>query len=339
MKKTVNVNVGGFALIMEDSACATLLAYMDQLEECYRADDNAKEILSDIECRIGELLTEFRGGAEVVTDQMVNVAIKRVGDPGQLNEDQEESKACNDDQRPYADLPKKRLYRDVESQNIGGVCAGLASYFGLDVAIFRIVWTALLVGGMFLWDGRVAGFAVMSYVVLWLCIPAARTVHQKCAMKGEPVNLDQFRKYTPQDNPPVKARRSPVLAFLAAVAGLFLMVVGLPCAISGVCMPFGPRFLDNSNLIAEIHLNGMEPEAVSFITDGILLNPVFWSIAALISVCLGVLLCYWGLCLVLNLKSPKWHPALVMFIVLIVACTAMAAHVISEIAHFGLFNF
>lgn len=66
--------------------------------------------------------------------------------------------ACNSSQRDG-----RRLVRPYP-RAIGGVCAALADYFGLDPTTVRIV-TFLLVflGGMSLW----------VYIVLWIVIPSA----------------------------------------------------------------------------------------------------------------------------------------------------------------------
>lgn len=56
----------------------------------------------------------------------------------------------------------RRLYRSTDDRKIGGVCAGLANYFGIDPTVVRIV-TLLLVlfGGMSLW----------VYILLWIFVP------------------------------------------------------------------------------------------------------------------------------------------------------------------------
>ena len=58
----------------------------------------------------------------------------------------------------------KRLYRNENDKFIGGVCSGLADYFGLDVTLVRlgVVVLALLTHV----------FALAAYVVLWLVMPA-----------------------------------------------------------------------------------------------------------------------------------------------------------------------
>lgn len=59
------------------------------------------------------------------------------------------------------DNDKKKLYRG-RPRIIGGVCAGLADYFNVDVVLIRIVALfALFLGS--------AGFWV--YLILWIAVP------------------------------------------------------------------------------------------------------------------------------------------------------------------------
>ncbi len=55
-----------------------------------------------------------------------------------------------------------RLYRDPANGKIGGVCAGLAEYFGFDLALTRI----LTVVALFLFPAT-----MFAYVVLWFLLP------------------------------------------------------------------------------------------------------------------------------------------------------------------------
>jgi phage shock protein C len=56
----------------------------------------------------------------------------------------------------------RRLYRSRDEKWIGGVCGGLAEYFGVDVTIVRIA--ALIL--------TLAGFSgVLAYLVAWAVIP------------------------------------------------------------------------------------------------------------------------------------------------------------------------
>jgi phage shock protein C len=58
---------------------------------------------------------------------------------------------------------KKRLYRSTDDKMIGGVCGGLAEYFGIDPVIPRIIAVILLL------PGGLPGF--LPYVILWFVVP------------------------------------------------------------------------------------------------------------------------------------------------------------------------
>ncbi|RYZ94728.1 MAG: PspC domain-containing protein [Sphingobacteriaceae bacterium] len=57
---------------------------------------------------------------------------------------------------------EKKLYRDEQHKKVGGVCAGLADYFGIDVSIIRVIFLVTLV---------VHGTGAVIYVILWAVLP------------------------------------------------------------------------------------------------------------------------------------------------------------------------
>jgi phage shock protein C len=57
---------------------------------------------------------------------------------------------------------EKKLYRDERRKVIGGVCAGLADYFDIDIAIIR---------ALFLLTFIFMGTGLMVYIVLWIVLP------------------------------------------------------------------------------------------------------------------------------------------------------------------------
>ncbi|MCX8160195.1 MAG: PspC domain-containing protein [Candidatus Saccharicenans sp.] len=58
----------------------------------------------------------------------------------------------------------KKLYRSVQQKMLGGVCAGLADYFDLDVSLVRLIFVgvALLTAILPM---------VLFYLIAWLVIP------------------------------------------------------------------------------------------------------------------------------------------------------------------------
>ena len=61
----------------------------------------------------------------------------------------------------------KKLQRDTQHNVIGGVCAGLANYFDIDVSLMRVLFVF-----MFLFAS--AGFWL--YLILWIVMPTAPVV-------------------------------------------------------------------------------------------------------------------------------------------------------------------
>lgn len=57
----------------------------------------------------------------------------------------------------------RRLYLDGKKGYVGGVCAGLANHYGLDVRGLRIAFVLLTLLTFFV--------GLVVYVILWLVIP------------------------------------------------------------------------------------------------------------------------------------------------------------------------
>jgi phage shock protein PspC (stress-responsive transcriptional regulator) len=66
-----------------------------------------------------------------------------------------------------AAAPARRLYRSRTNRKLGGVCAGIGEYAGMDVTLVRLLWAVLTV---------IPGAIVMgmvAYLVCWIVIPEA----------------------------------------------------------------------------------------------------------------------------------------------------------------------
>jgi phage shock protein PspC (stress-responsive transcriptional regulator) len=81
------------------------------------------------------------------------------------------------------DTKIKKFYRNPDQKVVGGVAAGVASYFGADVGVIRFLWVI----SIFLF-----GTGVMAYIVLWIIAPAANTITEKMEMQGEPITLSNI---------------------------------------------------------------------------------------------------------------------------------------------------
>ncbi len=77
----------------------------------------------------------------------------------------------------------KKFYRDPDRKVVGGVAAGVASYFGVDVGVVRFLWVLSVL---------LFGIGIMVYLVLWVIAPVANTLTEKMEMQGEPITLSNI---------------------------------------------------------------------------------------------------------------------------------------------------
>lgn len=57
----------------------------------------------------------------------------------------------------------KVLFRPRDGRMVGGVCAGLANYTGMDVTLMRVIWAVVAV--------ITGGAGLLAYLVSWIIIP------------------------------------------------------------------------------------------------------------------------------------------------------------------------
>jgi len=112
---------------------------------------------------------------------------------------------------------RKRLFRDIDNKIIGGVSAGLAKYFGIQVWIIRVLFLIPFIRFVVnfrhmhlfqFWDApdfpnfldiTFSPGAVFVYIVLWLVLPEAKTSADKLEMVGEKVDLNSIKNTIQND--------------------------------------------------------------------------------------------------------------------------------------------
>jgi len=75
---------------------------------------------------------------------------------------EQKKRTSSQSKQPATPPQPKRLYRSRSDNMLGGVCAGLAAYWGIDVTFIRIVWVAAVLLG---------GVGLFTYVLCWILIP------------------------------------------------------------------------------------------------------------------------------------------------------------------------
>ncbi len=187
MNKTCNINVGGYPFTIDDDAYRHLEDYLDKIDARFQGTDGGGEIIEDIEQRMAELLQEYTKSKDIVTVMDVEKAIETLGSPADFDEFEGQSEYARRKSGKSSDYKTgKNLYRDTDDQMIGGVCSGLAAYFGIeDVVWVRIAFAITFFG---------AGSGLLLYLILWAVVPEAKTPKDFLAMRGEPINVDNIAR-------------------------------------------------------------------------------------------------------------------------------------------------
>lgn len=188
MKKVISVGLGGYSFQMEEDAYLMLQDYLAHFKAKLGAQDDVNEVMQDIECRLAEILLEdVKMPNQVVGVGLVQIVIKRVGMPDGSND-------YTDYQTTYQQAyqqPQRKLYRDPDHCVIGGVAGGLAAYLDAEIVLLRVIWLlSLLFGGLGFW----------AYIILWICVPMAKTPTQKLQMRGLPVTAENLLKYATKND-------------------------------------------------------------------------------------------------------------------------------------------
>jgi len=185
MNKTVNINLANVLFHIDEEAFKKLQRYLEAIKRSFSGTTGSDEIIADIEARIAELFQErMENDRQVITMKEVDAVIKVMGQPEDYRVDED----------IFEDAPRsdstttsstKKLYRDIDSKYLGGVCAGLEHYLGFDALWIRLIFIFLALS---------TGFGFIAYILLWILVPEAVTTSQKLDMKGKPVNISNIEK-------------------------------------------------------------------------------------------------------------------------------------------------
>ena len=345
MKEVERISLGGYAFTFEDDAARLAEEYLGELEKYYNGRAGGGEILDGIEERMAELITEKAGREGVVSRPMIEEAIGILGRPEDIEAAEEESGTeTGSPVKPAAEERKQRkLYRDLENKMVAGVCSGLAAYFKQDVALFRllfVVFTVVFSFGFwhhwFLW--RFSMTAPTLYLILWICMPPAKTVRQRWEQRGEDGTLNSIQQSVEAGAREFEEAVKSVgqskawgefANVIGKLIGLVMLIVGFAGLFTGSLLTFGSgwfghrhgdglfglgRLIDQG--LAELYMRA--PEVATALT-----HPGINILAALVCFLPFISILYGALQLLFGFKSPKWHPGLVIFILWLLAVVAL----------------
>jgi len=187
MNKTVNINLANTLFHIDDDAYNKLRRYLESIRRSFSGTKGSDEIIADIEARIAELFLEkMENERQVITHKEVDQVIEVMGQPEDYMVDEDIFE--DEPKRSYAEPAgrAKKLYRDIDHKYIGGVCAGLEHYLGIDSLWIRLIFILLAI--------FTSGFGLIAYILLWILVPEAATTSQKLDMRGEPVNISNIER-------------------------------------------------------------------------------------------------------------------------------------------------
>jgi len=171
MKKVININFQGRILPIEEMAYENLKNYIETLRAYFDKEEGKDEIINDIECRVAELCEDrLKKGAVCISEDDIDLIIASIGRPADFEaqdgfEAQSSSNTSYDssanESQPWTSTRPKRLYRDEQNKVLGGVCSGIANYFGVEPLLVRILWIFLI------------GVNILGYLILWIAVPSS----------------------------------------------------------------------------------------------------------------------------------------------------------------------
>jgi phage shock protein PspC (stress-responsive transcriptional regulator) len=222
MNEVTKIHLGRQAFNISVAAHKALRSYLDGITEQV-AD---KDVAEEVELRMAELLFE-RGviGEKVILVKDVDYLKKQLGNPKDFKENA-------DDESPQPEPDTKRLFRDTDNAMLAGVSAGLASYFGVDVLIIRVLFVIAAI---------TAGWGILLYIALWLLVPEAKTSSERLQMAGKPVTVDSLKEVVERADVKGAAARAnrtisgPINRFFS----LLLKSIGIIFILTGLAAIFG----------------------------------------------------------------------------------------------------
>ncbi|MBS1615019.1 MAG: PspC domain-containing protein [Bacteroidetes bacterium] len=108
--------------------------------------------------------------------------------------------------QPLESYRGRRLFRNTDDKWLGGVASGIATYFGIQVWVMRLLFISPIIISVFsgsgwwffgfgsFFFGSLTGTFMLIYIVLWVVLPAARSQFEKMEMRGEKVDLNSIRQ-------------------------------------------------------------------------------------------------------------------------------------------------
>lgn len=214
MKKTISINISGVIFHIEEDGYEKLKSYLTTVQQYFSTYEDSQEIVTDIENRIAEkLLAKLKAAdKQAVSLEDVNELVAAMGTVADFEAVEEEEvlvpnggrhsamgngpgpRSAGTTQATSNPMPQaaasmpypRRLVRDLRRKTLGGVCAGLAHYFNMDVVWVRLIFLTLFLALPPLGHGFGAGvssFTFIVYIAMWIALPGISTIEDDKTVK------------------------------------------------------------------------------------------------------------------------------------------------------------
>lgn len=118
---------------------------------------------------------------------------------------------------------EKKLYRSKKDQIIGGVCGGVAEYFGIDSTLVRLAFVLFAL---------IEGAGIIAYIIAWIIIPERPEVTQKSEEEVYDVEIDkedeegEYKASSegPKEEKKSKEQRKRILGLILVALGVFFIL-------------------------------------------------------------------------------------------------------------------
>lgn len=309
MKKNISINLFGTLYAIDEDAYELLDRYLESMKRYFSSKEGGDEIADDIEHRVAELLWEKKNkGNEVVDIKTVREIIETIGNASEIADGEGEKvdsekyeagssceKADNSFKAENTGNVSRRLFRSEDDKKLGGVCAGLASYFHCkDSSILRIALIVLELLALFgsnspfvgSFCGNVALWLPLIYLILWVILPVANNAEDKLRMKGEEVTPENINRVI-IDESSNTSRTTNNGGCLKAILIFIIILLCLPFVLGLIALLFGlsiasfvlpsilqiPFLMDNNNgvLITNISDGGYQNTSLLIISGVVFL--------------------------------------------------------------------
>ncbi|MCF8000429.1 MAG: PspC domain-containing protein [Halanaerobiales bacterium] len=122
----------------------------------------------------------------------------------------------------------KKLYRSEKDQIIGGVCGGIAEYFGIDPTLVRLAFVLFAL---------IEGAGIIAYIIAWIIIPERPEGHSTKSEEdvydveinseaedeeGEYKAAEE--KSSPHEEKKSKEQRKRILGLILVALGIFFII-------------------------------------------------------------------------------------------------------------------